>query len=85
MSLDLFESQLDYSGGQKYLKGFTRTIFPSRMEIRCCCIYECCRVNIILFFFGNDIPVEKVYPGAVGIYFEMVHFLTHPTIFLGLG
>jgi len=40
---------LMYIGGQKYPKGFARTIFLSSMEIRCHCIYECGRVNIILF------------------------------------
>jgi len=39
-------------------------MFPSRMEIRSYCIYECCSVNIILFLGGNGNPVGKKFiPG----------------------
>jgi len=41
---------------------------------------------LLYIFFGNGSPVKKkVYPGAVRIYFEMVHILTCPTVFFMAG
>jgi len=53
------------------LKVFASTIFPSGMEIRVFCIYECCRTNSILF------RRDTVYYRQVTYYHQMTQCHSH--------